>query len=252
MWESRWPSWAVRPNEPSGFLGRKAILNHASALVSACPLYVNRHPRTLSNTTYLPATGRTTMLRSWGPRPPARSNLCTLLISVSTTVRSKVTKAVSEKQLLRNNWSKGLSNSLCRAQLHLPALHLAWTLPRRCEKRETIMPKLQWHLWQLLRQRWCQAVWALALPLDYISDVAEMGWVGGWVGVGGRGSVTWRGGDLSDAERGDLSDVERGDLSDVERGTRCMGNSLSSISPLTRPAPWRGHPSAAAKDCRSK
>ena len=53
VWESRWPSWAVRPNEPSGFLGRKAILNHASALVSACPLYVNRHPRTLSNTTYL-------------------------------------------------------------------------------------------------------------------------------------------------------------------------------------------------------
>ena len=36
--ESRgWPSWAVRPNEPSGFRGRKAILNRASALVSACP-----------------------------------------------------------------------------------------------------------------------------------------------------------------------------------------------------------------------
>ena len=37
VWESRWPSWAVGPNEPSGFRGRKAILNHASALVSACP-----------------------------------------------------------------------------------------------------------------------------------------------------------------------------------------------------------------------
>ena len=37
VWESRWPSWAVRPNEPSGFRGRKALLNHASALVSACP-----------------------------------------------------------------------------------------------------------------------------------------------------------------------------------------------------------------------
>jgi len=37
VWESRWPSWAVRPNEPSGFRGRKAILNHANALVSACP-----------------------------------------------------------------------------------------------------------------------------------------------------------------------------------------------------------------------
>ena len=31
------PSWAVRPNEPSGFCGRKAIVSHASALVSACP-----------------------------------------------------------------------------------------------------------------------------------------------------------------------------------------------------------------------
>ena len=37
VWESRWPSWAVRPDEPSGFRGRKAILNHASGLVSACP-----------------------------------------------------------------------------------------------------------------------------------------------------------------------------------------------------------------------
>ena len=37
VWESRWPSWAVRPNEPSVFRGRKAILNDASALVSACP-----------------------------------------------------------------------------------------------------------------------------------------------------------------------------------------------------------------------
>ena len=34
--ESRWPSWAVCPNEPSGFRGCKAILNHASALVTAC------------------------------------------------------------------------------------------------------------------------------------------------------------------------------------------------------------------------
>ena len=34
VWESRWPSWTVRPNEPSGFRGRKAILNYASALVS--------------------------------------------------------------------------------------------------------------------------------------------------------------------------------------------------------------------------
>ena len=37
VWKSRWPSWAVRPNEPYGFRGRKATLNHASALVSTCP-----------------------------------------------------------------------------------------------------------------------------------------------------------------------------------------------------------------------
>ena len=33
-----------------GFLGRKAILNYAHALVSACSQYVSRHPRTLSIT----------------------------------------------------------------------------------------------------------------------------------------------------------------------------------------------------------
>ena len=37
VWELRWPSWAFRPNEPYGFCGRKDLLNHASALVSACP-----------------------------------------------------------------------------------------------------------------------------------------------------------------------------------------------------------------------
>ena len=31
------PGLSGRPNEPSGFRGRKAIPNHASALVSACP-----------------------------------------------------------------------------------------------------------------------------------------------------------------------------------------------------------------------
>ena len=46
--ESRWPSWAVSPNEPSGFHGRKELLNHASALVTTCPIYVNWHLSTLS------------------------------------------------------------------------------------------------------------------------------------------------------------------------------------------------------------
>ena len=35
--QSRGPSWAARPNEPSGFRGRKAVLNYAHQLVSACP-----------------------------------------------------------------------------------------------------------------------------------------------------------------------------------------------------------------------
>ena len=48
VWESRWTSWAVRPNEPSGFRGRKELLNRASALVTTCPYYVNWHLRTLS------------------------------------------------------------------------------------------------------------------------------------------------------------------------------------------------------------
>ena len=56
VWELRWPSWAVRPNEASGFRGRKAILDHALALVSACPEYVNWHVRTLSDTTCLRVT----------------------------------------------------------------------------------------------------------------------------------------------------------------------------------------------------
>ena len=50
VWESRWPSWAPRPNEPYGFRGRKATLSHAHALVTVRPWYVNRHPRTLSCT----------------------------------------------------------------------------------------------------------------------------------------------------------------------------------------------------------
>ena len=37
VWESRWPSWAVRHNEPSGFRGRKAILNHALAWPQLVP-----------------------------------------------------------------------------------------------------------------------------------------------------------------------------------------------------------------------
>ena len=37
VWEWMWTSWAVRPNEPSGFRGRKDLLHRASALVTTCP-----------------------------------------------------------------------------------------------------------------------------------------------------------------------------------------------------------------------
>ena len=37
VWESRWTSWAVRPNEPSGFCGRKDLLYRALELVTTCP-----------------------------------------------------------------------------------------------------------------------------------------------------------------------------------------------------------------------
>ena len=50
-----------------------------------------------------------------------RSNLCTPLISLpASTVRNKVTKTVSERQLLRNNSSASQSTQLGKAQLHIP------------------------------------------------------------------------------------------------------------------------------------
>ena len=64
-WELRWTSWAVHPNEPSGFHGCKAILNHAHALVSACPWYVNWHPRTLSITRRKETVGAVSLLGCW-------------------------------------------------------------------------------------------------------------------------------------------------------------------------------------------
>ena len=45
------------------------------------------------------------MLKRWGLRQCELSNLCTALTAVSTAARSKVTKTVPEKQLLRNNFA---------------------------------------------------------------------------------------------------------------------------------------------------
>ena len=38
LWESRWRSWAVRPNEPSGFRGRKELLHRGHNLSLICQL----------------------------------------------------------------------------------------------------------------------------------------------------------------------------------------------------------------------
>ena len=43
VWESRWPSWAVRPNEPSGFRGRKDMLRHWSQLVPSMSSDIRGH-----------------------------------------------------------------------------------------------------------------------------------------------------------------------------------------------------------------
>ena len=37
VWKSKWPSCASHPNEPCGFCGRKATLNHTHTLVTVCP-----------------------------------------------------------------------------------------------------------------------------------------------------------------------------------------------------------------------
>ena len=60
-----------------------------------------------------------------------------------------------------------------------------------------------------------------ALVLDYMGSCPSL-WITPGTPKGGT-SVTWRG------------------------GTHCMDNSLSSISPLPRHAPWRGPSSAVAK-----
>ena len=68
VWESRWPSWAVRPNEPSGFRRRKDILNYGSALVTTCPKYVNWHLRTLLSITSSSSDWFITLLQNDGAK----------------------------------------------------------------------------------------------------------------------------------------------------------------------------------------
>ena len=57
--------------------------------------------------------------------PPVRSNLCTPLIAVLTTVQIKVTETVREATVEAQLCSK-TNHPDMRAQLHLPALDIFW------------------------------------------------------------------------------------------------------------------------------
>ena len=87
VWESRWTSWAVRPNEPSGFRGRKDLLNRDLALVTTCPWYVNWHLRTLSITSSSSSLAFIVqeLCESRGGRP-GLSVLTSLLVSVDVKI----------------------------------------------------------------------------------------------------------------------------------------------------------------------
>ena len=108
VWESRWPSWAVRPNKPSGFRGRKELLNRVLALVSACPYYVNRHLRTLSNTS---------------PPPPVDSSKRPKLYFLLLVYRIVICVSV-EMNVKINAWFTVLCCSALPDMLH--SLHSSW------------------------------------------------------------------------------------------------------------------------------
>ena len=46
VWESRWPSWAFRPNEPYGFRGRKAVGLSLSLICQPTSEKIEQHNRT--------------------------------------------------------------------------------------------------------------------------------------------------------------------------------------------------------------
>ena len=107
MWESRWPSWAFRPNEPYGFRGRKAILNHAHALVSACPWYVNWHPRTLSNTAAADCTLR--LFRAARDNVPSSSQSGNQINkSMNASPKTWATNAIGQKPERQTRLAKSM------------------------------------------------------------------------------------------------------------------------------------------------
>jgi len=117
VWKSRWPSWAFCPNEPYGFCGRKATLNHASALVTVCPWYVNQHPRTWSSTSSSPSgpVGGQELCESRGGRPGLPS-----LISLDFCGR-KATLQQQHQDLYRRHMLVLVFCFICQLVLIIPA-----------------------------------------------------------------------------------------------------------------------------------
>ena len=85
VWESRWTSWAVRPNEPSGFRGRKELfepcfgIGHNLSLI--CQLTSEDIKQHFTTTTPPPIVQELCETESQGGRP-GLSVLNSLLVSV--------------------------------------------------------------------------------------------------------------------------------------------------------------------------
>ena len=104
------------------------------------------------------------------------SNLCAPLIALSTAVRNKVTKTMSEKQLLRNNWSKLFSNS--------PWEPSSWSLllisPGPANDCPAVYdsPALDPCSWSLLDR---QTIVQLSMRAQLHLPVLDLSWTGKWL-----------------------------------------------------------------------
>ena len=80
-----------------GFYGRKAKLNHAHALVTVCPQYVNRHPRALSSTSssrFINCEGRSHQDGAHYPRAVERFQRCCFFVLVFVLVGARAMRFV--------------------------------------------------------------------------------------------------------------------------------------------------------------
>ena len=112
--ESRWPSWAFRPNDSYGFCRRKATLNHASALAAVCPWYVNRHPRTWSSTSASSTDHAQTHMHGFGKQ--MLSPCTTVSPKNKHTKTTKKTNFASENFIRNEDAAERLEKSVCMLQ----------------------------------------------------------------------------------------------------------------------------------------